>query len=84
MMEVMVTRSLLRTNNDLQCPEICEKASPKPGKIINMNNMEIEMVATSMWKNADGLTWSPSKPVLQENHKHRPHQCTRRLVELEI
>ena len=48
MMEVMMTRSLLRTNNDLQCPEICEKASPKPGKIINMNNgpldMEIEMV----------------------------------------
>ena len=40
------------TNNDLQCPEICEKASPKPGKTINMNNeqldTEIEMVANSM------------------------------------
>ena len=45
MIEVMTIRSLLRTNNDLQCPEICEKASPKPGKIIYMNNMEIEMVA---------------------------------------
>lgn len=36
MMEVMVTISLLRTNNDLQCPEICEKASPKPGRPVSL------------------------------------------------